>query len=152
MTWFGQYAGTTYTGQWWGDLGATPTPETGRAQYVPGYEWTADEVLHRLKVRELAEEVFHGKPPPAKQQDAVADAARALLAGEYTNEDEAARALEREAARQAWQWGQLHLALLQRYRDGLAQMEQERQARIAALELQRKRNQQAIAVLMMLAH
>lgn len=153
MAWFGQYAGTTYTGQWWGDSGAVPPqPPVGIARYVPG-EWTADEYLHRLPVREIAADVFAGKPPPVKQQDVVADAARALLAGEYANEDEAARALEREAAQQAWQWGEQYRLLLQRYRDGLAQMEKERQAHLAALEFQqRKRNQQAIAVLMMLAH
>lgn len=36
MTWFGQYAGTTFTGQWWGDAGAAPiavvTPQGGRGR------------------------------------------------------------------------------------------------------------------------
>lgn len=36
MAWFGQYAGTTFTGQWWGDAGAAPiavvTPQGGRGR------------------------------------------------------------------------------------------------------------------------
>lgn len=127
--------------------------DDGVVRYVPDPDWVADEYLHQLPVREIAADVFAGKPPPVKQQDAVADAAKALLAGEYANEDEAARALEREAAQRAWQWGQQYRLLLQRYLEGLAQMEQERRAHLEALAIQqRQRNQQAIAVLMMLAY
>lgn len=29
MAWFGQYLGTTYTGQWWGDVGTAPPSNVG---------------------------------------------------------------------------------------------------------------------------
>lgn len=69
--WFGQWTGTTFTGQWWGDSGSTPaaveTPQGGSAKRryrtrirVDGQEFEVDSpqnaVVLMVRAREAAEE------------------------------------------------------------------------------------------------
>lgn len=101
MAWFGQYQGTTVTGNWWGDVSVTPPVVDTSGWRGPGGEWNQhrgnDDALHLAFARAL--------PEPAKRaiertvKDATADEARAVL--------------EAQIDRAGQEWDERFYALLQ---------------------------------------
>lgn len=154
MSWFGQYFGTAYTGQWWGDAGPQPPqpPATGGAVYTGGWE---DYLARRIRNDEWREEVaeaLSAKPPPKAVQEAALEVAEEWLSGDYADADAAQEELRKIAALRSWIWDALYGDLLNAYRDAL---ERERrdyygQLVLARLEADRKKRQ-AAAMLFLLA-
>lgn len=156
MGWFGQYLGTAYTGQWWGDVGRVPA---GGAVYAGGWEtWLLrrDAVEVRevaAKVAEPVERAVRRAAERAERDDLSAKQAAALLRAdlaEIAAKQTMARVARAESERQAAEEYRRAQALLVMYRRLLAQVEDERAA-MGAADAQRKRRNRIAAALLLAA-
>lgn len=147
MSWFGQYLGTTYTGQWWGDQAPTPPQpaDTGGARNTAGWvEWLARRIDDEDWRDAVAAEV--APKAPAKVRRAAIERAVELAEGEWQDAQAAVDALRAEVKRMRVAWRDLYGDLLRAY---AVKIENERAARVAtANELKRHR---AAAMLFLLA-
>lgn len=146
MAWFGQYFGTTYTGQWWGDQQApVPPVDTGGAVYTGGWEqWLA----RRLDDEEWRDAVAAEVAPqaPVKVKRAALERAVEVSAGEWRDAEAALDALRAEVGRMRLAWRDLYGDLVRAY---VVRIDRERAARAAAdKDLKRRR---AAAMLFLLA-
>lgn len=144
MAWFGQFLGTAYTGQWWGDVAPTPPqPDAGGAVYTGGWE---QYLLKPQRRAEIAAEVSGKRKPTPEVQEVAAEVAHEWLRGDYRDEDAAARELELIVRLRKWLWRENYVDLLRAYH---AEMAAERARQV---ELQTRKRRQALAMLTMLAN
>lgn len=145
MAWFGQYLGTAYTGQWWGDQAPTPPADTGGARNTAGWvEWLARRVDDEEWRDAVAAEV--APKAPAKVRRAALERAVELAEGEWQDAQAAVDALRAEVKRMRLAWRDLYGDLVRAY---VVRIDLERAARAAAdKDLKRRR---AAAMLFLLA-